>query len=262
MFNLIKRLTSKNAHDINTNINFVIFGAMRSGSNLLQEKLNYFDDLICLGELYNPAFVGVDRPHIDKFNFAGYGRNNPESRKQRQDDPFLLLEKIADTAHNRDKIVGFRIFDGHNKSVRRVLLNDTRVKKIILHRNLIDSFVSLELARQSGQWVKKDDNTPKLRSINFSINDFEAYVKGSQQFFGAVIERLDKTKQEYMIVSYDDVLNDAQVAKIAKFVGSQSEMKKVETQLKKQNSSKLSDKINNFDDVKEYLSKFNQTVFG
>ncbi len=28
---------------------FVTFGTKRSGSNFLQEKLNYFDNLVCLG---------------------------------------------------------------------------------------------------------------------------------------------------------------------------------------------------------------------
>ena len=37
---------------------FAIFGAMRTGSNLLERSINQFPGLHCHGELFNPSFVG------------------------------------------------------------------------------------------------------------------------------------------------------------------------------------------------------------
>ncbi|TKB45173.1 hypothetical protein [Thalassotalea mangrovi] len=241
---------------------FVIFGAMRSGSNLLQEKLNYFDDLICLGELYNPSFVGVDRPHINKFSYAGYGRNDPESRKSRQKDPFLLLQQVQDQAQKEGKIPGFRLFDGHNKDVRRVLLNNPRVRKILLQRDLVDSFVSLALARESGQWVKRDEKANKVTQVHFDIDEFEQYVRKTQRYFGALKQRLDETQQQYKVIDYYDVLDDEKVEEIAKFAGSTVEMRKQPTTLRKQNKGGLEQKLSNFEQVKDYLHGFNQSALG
>lgn len=243
-------------------INFVIFGAMRFGTNLLQEKLNYFKDILCLGELYNPTFVGVDRPHLDKFSYAGYRRNEEESRKRRSKDPFLLLEKVAEKAHSERKLVGFRMFNGHNHSVHRVLINDSRVKKIILYRDLVDSFVSLVLARQTGQWVKREDKELAPNSIHFDIEEFEQYVQENQQYFIPIVQRLEETGQEFVVISYQDVLDNGKIKKLARFVGSKDHMEKNETVLVKQNPADLDKKISNYEEVKEYLSAFNQNVFG
>ncbi|QDP01793.1 hypothetical protein [Thalassotalea sp. PS06] len=241
---------------------FVIFGAMRSGSNLLQEKLNYFDDLLCLGELYNPSFVGVDRPHINKFSYAGYGRNDPDSRKKRQQDPFLLIQKVQEQAKKEGKIPGFRLFDGHNKDVRRVLLNNPRVRKVLLQRNLVDSFISLELARESGQWVKRDEKAPKVTQVHFDIDEFEQYVAKTQRYFSAVKQRLDETNQPYKLIDYQDVLDDQSVEDIARFVGSKQSMQQQQTTLRKQNKGSIEDKVINFDQVKDYLNSFNKSALG
>lgn len=243
-----------------TNIDFVIFGAMRSGSNLLQEKLNYFEDIICLGELYNPSFVGVDRPHINSYEYAGYSRNDKESRKNRQDDPFLLLEKVTDEAHKENKFIGFRVFDEHNKFIRRTLINDTRVKKIILHRNLVDSYISLELARQTGQWVKRDNKNSEIKTIHFDINDFEKYTLKMKSFFNNVIKRLNDTGQEYLVVDYNDVLDNNKIKKLAEFIGTNKDFTQKETKLKKQNSATKEDIISNYTEVKEYIENFNTTA--
>lgn len=242
-------------------INFVIFGSMRFGSNLLQEKLNYFADIICLGELYNPTFVGVDRPHLDKFSYAGYGRNNEKSQEKRMKNPFLLLEKVSDEAHAEKKLVGFRMFKGHNHSVRRVLINDSSVKKILLERNLIDSYVSLNLAVQTGQWVKREDKDQAPQSIHFNIEDFESYVKTNQHFFSSIEERLKATKQDFLKINYQDVLNNKKVKQIARFIGSRGKMLQYNTVLRKQNPDALERKIDNFKEVEEYILNFNQTVY-
>lgn len=241
---------------------FVIFGAMRSGSNLLQEKLNYFEDLICLGELYNPSFVGVDRPHINKFSYAGYGRNDPDSRTKRQQDPFLLIQQVQEQASKEGKIPGFRLFDGHNKDVRRVLLNNPRVRKVLLQRNLVDSFISLELAKESGQWVKRDEKAPKVSQVHFDINEFEKYVVKTQRYFSAIKQRLDETHQAYKVIDYNDVLDDSKVAEIAHFVGSNKAMQQQQTTLKKQNKGNIEDKVINFDQVKDYLHSFDKSALG
>lgn len=40
---------------------FVIFVGMRTGSNFLENNINQFDEIECLGEVFNPAFVGFPK---------------------------------------------------------------------------------------------------------------------------------------------------------------------------------------------------------
>ena len=37
---------------------FVVFAEMRTGSNFLEANLNAIDGLSCLGEVFNPHFIG------------------------------------------------------------------------------------------------------------------------------------------------------------------------------------------------------------
>ena len=37
---------------------FVVFAEMRTGSNFLEANINAFDGLSCLGEAFNPHFIG------------------------------------------------------------------------------------------------------------------------------------------------------------------------------------------------------------
>ena len=63
---------------------FVVFAEMRTGSNFLEANINAFDGLSCLGEAFNPHFIGYPQ----KEKLLGI------THKQREGDPNALIEKV------------------------------------------------------------------------------------------------------------------------------------------------------------------------
>jgi hypothetical protein len=256
---LHKFLFNKNKHSLPK---FVIIGAMRSGSNLFQEKLNYFDDLICLGELFNRSFVGVNRPNIYRTSYGNFERDGKGLVKVRNRDPLKFLGEMVDTARAENKMLGFRIFNQHNKRVLSLLLNSPAVKKVILHRGLIDSFISLRVAQNSGRWLNRGSKDILVNQTEFRLKDFRKYVAQNQKFYKSVKSRLDSSGQPYKIVSYEDILQNEKVQAVGEFVGSRAVMKQRETILKKVIKGGPETSLSNYAEVKGFLNQFNQNCFG
>ena len=63
---------------------FVVFAEMRTGSNFLEANLNCFEDLACLGEAFNPHFIGYPKSE------AVLG----VTLSQREENPHLLLDAV------------------------------------------------------------------------------------------------------------------------------------------------------------------------
>ncbi len=77
---------------------------MRTGSNLLESKLNMFVDLLSVGEAFNPNFIGSPKAQ----NVMGI------SLMDRAQNPIPLLEKIKQPSQT---IHGFRYFHDHDPRV-------------------------------------------------------------------------------------------------------------------------------------------------
>jgi len=111
---------------------FVVFAEMRTGSNFLEANINMFDGLRCMGEAFNPHFIGYPQTD-DIFGIT---------QKDRDADPLALIEAVR----KADGLCGFRFFNDHDPRVLDTILNDPKCAKIILTRNPVDSFVSWKIA--------------------------------------------------------------------------------------------------------------------
>ena len=132
---------------------FVVFADMRTGSNLLESHLNAYDDILCVGEAFNPNFIGY--PNRD--DLLGI------SDEERDRDPMKLLYAIRD---HSPEIVGFRFFHDHDPRVLKSVLPDPDCAKIILARNPLDSYVSWKIARATDQWKLTDEVERKEKKID------------------------------------------------------------------------------------------------
>ena len=116
---------------------FVIFAEMRTGSNLLEAALNGIEGITCHGEAFNPHLIGFpDRETVLGVTLA-----------DRCADPMPLLARIKAAPG----LNGFRYFHDHDPRVLAPVLADPRCAKIILTRNPLHSYVSLKIARATGQ---------------------------------------------------------------------------------------------------------------
>lgn len=136
---------------------FVVFAEMRTGSNFLEANLNAFPGISCVGEAFNPHFIG----YPNREDCLGV------SEEERNRDPDTLLHAIKHASN----ITGFRYFHDHDARVLDTALNDPRCGKIILTRNPVDSYVSWKIAQATGQWkltnvAKRKDAKRRLTAQN------------------------------------------------------------------------------------------------
>lgn len=220
---------------------FVLFAEMRTGSNYLEDSLNNFSDINCLGEVYNPTFLG----HHNTFEMHGYDMD------AREQDPLGLLETIIE---NGEGLPGFRLFHDHDDRVVERVLPDLRIAKVILTRNPLDSYVSRKIASATGQWRLTDMKNAKTATIRFDTDEFAELLDALLPFQERLRQGLQRTGQVAFQMRYEDI-NDPDVLNgLAAFLGSNERVEATSKKLKKQNPSPLRDKVENYDDMVATLS--------
>jgi len=216
---------------------FAVFGSMRSGSILLEKYLCQYQNLICHGELFNPSLIKRD----------GRGEYLGVSREDRLNNPEIMLDSIQRV--NPDKIPGYRIFQDHNQWIINHVLADPNCAKIILTRDPIESFVSLEIARATGQWMISDTSQRRTVRIEFSLKKYSKYLKERQSYYRKLTDSLAKFGHPSFEIDYSDLKNLATINQLAAFVGAHEEKTNLDQLVQKQNPERLSDKISNYSEV-------------
>ncbi len=212
---------------------FVILAGMRTGSNFLEASLNSYGGITCHGEVFNPAFVG----HANQSQLFGMDVAAVAER------PMDMLELLRGKT---DGMAGFRLFKDHNSAVLDHVLRDPRCAKIMLRRNPIDSFVSLEIVQKTGQWRLADMKNAKSAKVQFDAAKFAAYLADLRGFQAHCTTRMQTGGQAAFVIDYEQ-LNDVDVLNGAvHFLGVKAQRDEVARATKKQNPEPLSDKVTNF----------------
>lgn len=223
---------------------FVVFAEMRTGSNFLEANLNAFDGISCLGEAFNPAFVG----YPDKNEVLGIDQT------ARDNDPFAVIEAVKAA----DDMSGFRFFNDHDGRVLDAMLTDHRCAKIILTRNPIDSFISWKIARETGQWKLTNPTHAKSTQVTFDRAEFEAHMAALQTFQVRLLNTLQKTGQTAFYVDYEDLQDVDVMNGIAQFLGVDSRIGNLNRKLKKQNPSAMDSKVENYAEMETALARMDR----
>lgn len=212
---------------------FVILGAMRTGSNLLEDRLGAYPGLSCHGELFNPAFAG--RAGQDQLFGLGVDRIAA--------DP---AGAIAAMQRDTDGVPGFRLFADHNAQALDHVLTDPSCAKIILTRNPVESFVSLQIARRTDQWKLTDAKNRKTARIRFDSARFSDYLTASRAHYAHLRQAIRRAGQTWFQVDYSELGDTALIDGLARHLGASGKAKKATTGLRKQNPGPLSEKVTNF----------------
>lgn len=217
---------------------FAMFGAMRSGSNLLEKFLNQYEGLHCHGEVFHPFFIGQQ----------GCQEYLSISREARDENPAKMLEALKKAS--LPKIGGYRIFQTHNEWIIEEALKDPYCAKIILKRDPLESFVSLKIALETNQWLISDKAHQRDEKVNFDPEEYEIYLEERDKFYAAVFAKLNLTGQPFIEIDYTSLTDVESVNHIAEFIGHQGAKAKLEHPIKRQNPGPISAKILNYDAVK------------
>jgi LPS sulfotransferase NodH len=224
---------------------FVLLAEMRTGSNFLEANLNALPDVSCLGEAFNPHFIG-------KLNQdAAFGM----TLAQREVDPLALLRAMRDQTPG---LSGFRYFHDHDPRVLPVLLADPRCAKVILTRNPVDSYISWKIAQATGQWKLTQAKRLKTAKAHFDEADFTAHLSQLQAFQLRLMHGLQTSGQTAFYIDYDDINDIAVLNGLARYLGAKATLEEPDGTLKKQNPEDISEKVENYDEMVVALSRLDR----
>lgn len=224
---------------------FVILAGMRTGSNFLEANLNLLPGVTCHGEAFNPEFIGhKGQEALFDIDLA-----------RRAEDPMDLVRRII--ARSRG-LSGFRFFHDHDPRVLMHCLPDPRCAKIVLTRNPVDSYVSLLIAAETGQWRLGDLKHHRTTTVRFEPARFEAHLQGQQEFLQRILNALQVTGQAAFWLGYEDVGDLAVLNGLAAWLGLDERLKAVDARLKKQNPEPLPDRVVNAAEMEAALARLDR----
>jgi hypothetical protein len=224
---------------------FVVFAEMRTGSNFLESNLNAMSGVSCLGEAFNPHFVGV----------AGQTSLFGLDIAERDRDPSALLARMKKRTAG---LSGFRFFHDHDPRVLDAVIADRSCAKIILTRNPIESYVSLKIAQATGQWKLTNVRSLKSAKVTFDGDEFERHVGMLQRFQIEVLKRLQRSGQTAFYLDYEDIGDIEVLNGLAAFLGVNGRLEATDQTLKKQNPEEVLAKVSNPDAVEPALARLDR----
>lgn len=183
---------------------FVLLAAMRTGSNLLEESLNRIEGLHCHGEAFNPVFIA----YPDRDDLLGV------NQADRDRDPRPLLGRIR----HQPGLNGFRYFPDHDPRILDEVLDDPACAKIVLSRNPLDSYISLKIARETGQWRLGGPGRRAAR-VPFDGEEFARHLDLLTGFHERVQRALQLSGQTAFHLDYDDLGDAGVLAGLVRFLG-------------------------------------------
>lgn len=220
---------------------FVVFAEMRTGSNFLESNLNALDGIECHGEAFNPHFIG----YPNRTELLGL------TQAERDADPARLIAAIRERSQG---IGGFRFFHDHDPRVLDLVLEDPRCAKIILTRNPLDSYVSWKIAQATGQWKLTNVKRRRDSRVTFDAAEFEMHIARLQAFQVLVLNRMQASGQAAFYLGYEDLQSVAVLNGLARYLGCDSRLDRLDDALIRQNPGTPGEKVANPEEMAAALA--------
>lgn len=180
---------------------FAVISMMRSGSNALAQMLGQIPRLACYGEIFNAALDPETDFPIDPIQ-----------------DPMAALSWIKDQKNDRGTLSGFRLFPEHDQRVLHHVLGDPTCAKILLTRNPVDQFLSLELARHTDQWQITDSSQKQDAQVAIDADALRDFIRQSTSAWSDIQKQLLHHGQSALILDFADLHENKTLAGIAQFL--------------------------------------------
>jgi hypothetical protein len=210
---------------------FVIFGAMRTGSNFLESSLNSVPGVACHGEAFNAWFIGAE----NRTELLGF------DLKRREADPLGFLE----TLRSQPGLNGFRYFHDHDARIVEAVMDDPRCAKIVLARNPVDSFISRRMAYATDQWKLSHARDRNDMTVSFAAANFERFLSENQAFYLRVLHALQTRGQTAFFLAYEDLGDTDVLNGLLSFLGVPGRLAAASSDLVRQNPKEIAAMITN-----------------
>lgn len=226
---------------------FVIIGWPRTGSTHLTSLLNQQDGIACHGEVFHPKNVFVRWRKEQKIR-----QDTTELLELRERDPDGFLDRLC-AISAASRLVGFKIFSGHNDAFLAKLIADAATKKVVLYRaNLLASYSSSLVKRETPKGVRRSKQAEAPR-VKFDAKRFEVYGNRHSAFFTDVLTKLNAAGQSFFMVHYEQINDPWLLAGLINFIGADSRNIVTKGGNRKLNSSAILSRFSNADEAAEYL---------
>jgi hypothetical protein len=210
--------------------------------------LNSHPEVLCHHELFNPEGIFYALDYRDGSLHLG-------NMAERDREPSAFLRRVWENTQGAS-CAGFKMTRGQNDAVMRSLIGDSGVLKIILYRkNRIKTFVSEQVARQTGQWeaYAGDEvvtDTPKIR---VDVESLKAHADLNERFYDDIRHSLQGKRQPCIEMSYEDIFSRPEHVRLLEFLGVDDTQARLAHSSIKQNDSDLRNLVENFDELEVAL---------
>ncbi|HEY3776696.1 MAG TPA: hypothetical protein VGL35_01420 [Rhizomicrobium sp.] len=236
---------------------FVIIASPRTGSSLLVDVLGRHPKIFCNGNALHPRHLWLFWPKSElpsplKDDLCALREKNPEE----------FLERLYNANFGKDH-VGFKIFNGQNNPMLRKMIDDAKIRKIVLYRkNVLASFASAQAARSDKQWsVSKGTSSNFPPKIQFDEAEFVPFHDKYISYYQKVMRRLGKRNQPFHFLEYADINDSLLIANVVSFIGADPALlsRKADDRSRhmKQNSPDILSRFTNAAEIEAFLSRNN-----
>jgi len=182
-----------------TPLRFVIFAAPRTGSNFLCGLLNSHPDILCHHGLFNPAGIHYALDHREGDPHLG-------TVAERDLAPEAFLERVW-WRHGGKSAVGFKFNLGESQAAVAAVLRDPGIRKILLaRRHRIKTYVSEQIAEQSGQWESYTGTVLTTGSpIRVDATELFRQVERNRRYYADLENDLLSSGQTWLNVHYESL---------------------------------------------------------
>ena len=202
------------------NKTLIVFSIQRTGSTFLKQVINSLIEFEFLGEVYNRSKTNISQDRelkireyissqskkqkIDLQEFTSQLRENNQIDlvKFGHQYPQFYFESMHNTS--KSKYFGFKIFRNQLEINEMVecFLGNQKIKKVILKRNLLDSYTSLLIARNIKSYGNINTNNIK---VHFKEKHFKNWLSQVETFYSFLESKALESPQEYSHLSYKEL---------------------------------------------------------
>lgn len=250
-------------HNETKSVKFCIISAGRSGSTLLVTLLDSHPEIRLLGEIFNTkgrAVQNVSDLYIEPF--CEYQISNSAKRPW---STFNYLNSLNNYPI-ANKAIGFKLIDielfRYPEILLKLILDNYKIIHLV-RDNPLDYYLSWEIVRQKlGQTELKSSFklTPVYLDTDEMLNALEGYTRRIKRFK----KILELVPNSVVSITYEDLVKDREsiINSILKFLEIPSQDVELNSPLKKIAKGHYSEKIANYQQVKEILrvTKFKKFI--
>jgi len=189
-----------------SNRSVAIIATARTGTNYLIGLLKNGTDLSCGSEIFHPnQCFGLSATLIaDLVALVPDNGQMPTTEQEHADLVRYNAVRVID-AIARDKVIDlFKIFPDQLPMVivQNFILANRKLVKVVIDRNPIDTFISLEKALLMEQWQGTD--TTKVK-IELSTTRFFQWLKTNHYWYQQVESIRTRYSEDYIFLHYDEI---------------------------------------------------------